>query len=588
MVSEEPSLRSRKELAEAHRVGADPGPRTLGPVRRVRQGRLRWDVQVGWEPVVRAWQETGLAPGATVPVIKDNRVRRITRWALPDGSGSGVIVKQYRTIGWWQRVRWTLLGSPARREWIVARFLAGQGFPVPMPRACGEVRWTGLVTDGVVVLEEIPGAVPAFVLLADGPLPTLGVRRRLLAEAAAVVRRLHDAGIFHQDLHTGNLLIGGLGTPQQAVHLVDLHRISVFGGCPPYRRWWNLAQLAMSCGRLRPLDQLWFLKQYAGTRRLDRGWRAAIAAVSRLVRRLQYRLARSRARRSLGASSQLMRERRDGYLVRCRRDVGTALALEGVERHRGGVGRGARRVLKASPRTIVTVVALQGPAEIRQVCVKEYRSVGRWGRIRDAFRRTRALRAWMTGHALQALGIDAPQVLACLEDRRWGRSGRAYLVTEALTTAVGVDRYLLQQRTGILRGDALRQQWRFVEAVARVVRRMHGRGVYPGDLKACNVLVREQGPGQWRVALVDLDDVRFARRPLRRHAEDNLAQLMTSTPDGVTDGTRARFLRAYLGSAARLRRHRPLVRRVLQRARRRAWVWVPLEGGAAYSRRSPR
>ena len=84
---------------------------------------------------------------------------------------------------------------------------------------------------------------------------------------------------------------------------------------------------------------------------------------------------------------------------------------------------------------------------------------------------------------------------------------------------------------------------------AKEIRRLHRTGVYHGDLKATNVLVQDG-----TFLFVDLDRVRFSEDVPDRDRIFNLAQLNASLTPPLTRTDRLRFLRAYFGRCASLRK----------------------------------
>ncbi len=85
----------------------------------------------------------------------------------------------------------------------------------------------------------------------------------VLATAASVVRRMHDAGVWHADLNAGNILVKD-GT----VFIIDLDGCRVWeDSLPPRRRVRNIARLARSLEKEgMPFDEtVWrrFLHAYA-------------------------------------------------------------------------------------------------------------------------------------------------------------------------------------------------------------------------------------------------------------------------------------------------------------------------------------
>lgn len=194
------------------------------------------------------------------------------------------------------------------RELAVTEALRARGAPVPRALlAVGQRARPGWRAAVGTVLEE--GAVDGRRWLRE----TSPRRRRAAARAAGVaVRRLHDAGGRHCDLHVGNLLVcteagGGL-----AVRIVDLDRARAGRPPGPWRRQRELLRLERSL-RKRGLDAALgahggaaFLAGYAGN---DRGLRRALRrrhAPARLLEALhavglRRRLATHRSRPAGGA-----------------------------------------------------------------------------------------------------------------------------------------------------------------------------------------------------------------------------------------------------------------------------------------------
>jgi len=88
----------------------------------------------------------------------------------------------------------------------------------------------------------------------------------------------------------------------------------------------------------------------------------------------------------------------------------------------------------------------------------------------------------------------------------------------------------------------------FIGRLARLVRRMHRRGVYHRDLKANNILVRGD-----EFYVVDLDRVDFARHVPHEDCAWNLAQLNAAVGAPVTRTDRLRFFFAYAGNTRAIR-----------------------------------
>jgi len=107
---------------------------------------------------------------------------------------------------------------------------------------------------------------------------------------------------------------------------------------------------------------------------------------------------------------------------------------------------------------------------------------------------------------------------------------------------------------------------------------MHRRGVWHGDLKACNVMLDASSPGAPAFRLLDHDRVVFGSPVLPRFRLRNLVQLNTTLPRAVPTRWRARFLRGYLDAAPAPGGFKALWREVAGQSRGRSIMYVS-DGG---------
>jgi hypothetical protein len=183
--------------------------------------------------------------------------------------------------------RGRLLGvGRAARELRVASRLATAGAPVARPALVVAERRLGLWRAAIAYAYE-PDAVDAVAFLAAAP----GRTRTLRAAAAAgrALRRFHDVGGRHADLHAGNLLLRDGDSGCDAL-LVDLDRAR--GGPPPgpAARLAEIMRLHRSfvkrglAGRIGARGFAAFLAAYTGSDRVLR--RALLRHLPRERRRL--------------------------------------------------------------------------------------------------------------------------------------------------------------------------------------------------------------------------------------------------------------------------------------------------------------
>jgi len=151
------------------------------------------------------------------------------------------VVRHYHRGGWlanWMGDRYAPLGDPrpVREAWAS---LEARCRGVPTPRVVGGAAYeAGRLYRADLITEEIPDSADLATLLLGSPLfaeaeAGLPPRRRgmvdpeeVLYQAGRLVGSLELAGIFHPDLHAGNVVLESRPEGPRA-HLVDLDRCRV-------------------------------------------------------------------------------------------------------------------------------------------------------------------------------------------------------------------------------------------------------------------------------------------------------------------------------------------------------------------------
>lgn len=200
-------------------------------------------VRSEWSAAVRGLAL--LAPGglegwlASAP--SGGRGRAATALVSVPGGGPRVILRRLRHGGLLGPLFGARYGSPRRAlsELEITARLHEAGAPVPEPVfALARRRWVGFDLALATVYEE--GATDALEFLASSP-----DEPRILRAAAALgagVRRFHEAGGRHADLHVKNLLLRETRAGAEAI-VIDLDRGSQ--GAPP-----EVGERANELGRL--------------------------------------------------------------------------------------------------------------------------------------------------------------------------------------------------------------------------------------------------------------------------------------------------------------------------------------------------
>ena len=218
------------------------------------------------------------------------RGRRTSRFTL---AGKAYFVKRHDGVGFVEigknllAFKAPVLG--AGNEFAACARLRAHGVPAPGVAAFVERGRNPARRRSAVVLDALEGQVSLEVPPAAA---TPAQRRRLLGAAAAIVRGMHDAGVYHRDCYAAHLLLdraagegAGPDAPRPVLAIIDLHRARIRQPLPARWRRRDLAALLFSVAawRLTRWETLRFAAIYGGPQR--RGADAAGRGAARTRRR---------------------------------------------------------------------------------------------------------------------------------------------------------------------------------------------------------------------------------------------------------------------------------------------------------------
>jgi tRNA A-37 threonylcarbamoyl transferase component Bud32 len=503
------------------------------------------------------WLEAGHAR-----VVKHGPHRTVYHVTLP---GLAFYLKHFRLADRRAWLRGLVRSSKARMEFDRACAVTARGVPTVTPLAVGETPgWRpGESWLATLALEDVT-PLDRF-LESDLPTYSAGhqawLRRRVADVLAALLARMHDAGIRHDDLHPGNVLMRLNADDEPCLFLIDLHAVHLGRALawPAARanlvllnHWFTL--------RASRSDRLRFWRAYAKARGLADGaslardlecrtWHSNLVFWrSRDARCVQTNRRYRRLGGEPGSASPVA-----GMAVT---DLDAASLQPLMSDPDAPFSRPEIGLLKDGPTSTVAPLTVDLEGVPRPAIYKRVRRRAGWKDGLGPLRPDALLGSWVGGHGLRERCLPTPRPLAVL-GRGPGAGGPAsYLLTAKIEDAVD-----LRAHVGSLTGnrDVFRRQ---IDPLARLVREMHRRGVSHRDLKAANILVQSrkvQVPGAWDdfssaafdfgpFWLIDLVGVRLQRRVSRRRRVQNLARLNASFQDqaAVTRADRLRFLRVYL------------------------------------------
>jgi tRNA A-37 threonylcarbamoyl transferase component Bud32 len=242
--------------------------RLAGPARLVVREDLAEAVRDALAPLPSAWERLGRG-GFTA------RGRGGVR-SLPLGEGLPVmVVRRYRhggLLGKWLGERY-LDPHRALTELAVTEAARAGGVAAPAMIGALILQGAGPFCRMALMSEQIDDSedlVHYCCRLNDYPVPTAAREKRgVIREAARQVRRMHDLGIFHADLHLKNLLLRRrrLDTPE--VCIIDFDKAVQVQALTPAQRFKNLNRMARSVRKVHVArevitawDKVRFLREY--------------------------------------------------------------------------------------------------------------------------------------------------------------------------------------------------------------------------------------------------------------------------------------------------------------------------------------
>jgi tRNA A-37 threonylcarbamoyl transferase component Bud32 len=516
-------------------------------------------------PLLERFPELDDVAGASV--IKRNHFRAVyhvpasacgERGAALVGSG-GLIAKVYRYNTRWDRLRYRFFPSRAEQEWRALKRFGELG--IPTAKALAVARWTDggrLVGGGLVAsflastvtinsrLHELHQSAEAAGSGQDVP----GEALEILVQTGKLLAQVHEAGVWHRDLHGGNFL---WSPEDHRLFLIDLHTC-IF--CRKLARWQirqGLVKLLHSLGFSVP--RAWLTHLLDAYRMGVRSSLGRPEAVTRrlftAVAALERKRIRSRSKRCFLPSTRFEVRKSPGVRsYRLRQWDGKDWPAEDLQPlWQTAPPAGA---IKRSRRGWVAVLKSASGASF---CVK-YRSCSLLEGFQALFESHRLRRAYAGGHALWVREVPSPQVVALREQRRFGLVREAYLVTELVPDALPLDRFLKEHywQKPARPGEEARRKHLLARKVGGLVRALHDAGLYPHDLSPQNLLVtpeaaethsREPLAG---LRLIDLDHLYLWQPLSRRGKTKNLVQMGNLCEGHISTTDRLRAFRAYRGA----------------------------------------
>ncbi len=394
------------------------------------------------------WLQSGAAR-----IIKHGPHRTVYRVDLP---GLSFFLKHNRLPNARAWLRGLVRPSKARMEFDRAVVVASRGVPTFTPLALGESTAWGPGESGLITL-ALDGAEPLNQFLETtlhtmAPKRRIRLRQRVARALAGLLARMHDAGVKHNDLHAGNILIRLSPDDQPSLYLIDLHAVHL--GRPldwrasrdnltVLNRWFIL------CAHRS--DRLRFWQAYCRARATNGvvRWIHPVTPsprhpvthpkfakeVESRTRASNLSFWRSRDRRCLASNRYYRRIVTSAVAGFAVTDLDRGVLQQLVSDPDEPFRRRGVTLLKDSRSSTVAVFDLPGAEGARRVFYKRFRVTSGADPWKALLRRSPAVRSWVSGQGLRERFLPTPRPLAVFHRRRKGLAYEGFLLTEELPDA---------------------------------------------------------------------------------------------------------------------------------------------------------
>lgn len=204
----------------------------------------------------------------------------------------------------------------------------------------------------------------------------------------------------------------------------------------------------------------------------------------------------------------------------------------------------------------------------RVIYFKEYFCRSTWDFVKHLFRPSRARRALKAALMLAANGFESPAVIAMGQCRFVFFTMRNFVATLEVESARSVYQIIADKQYNPNTGQ-FRMKRSLAGSFGRTIGRMHAIGIFHGDLRLGNVLVRKE-QDSWRFFFLDNERTKKFRRLPAWLRLKNLVQINMFEPWLASDTDRMRFFKEYWAENKKSKVEKAaLIKKVLNKTSRR-------------------
>lgn len=487
-------------------------------------------------------------------VVSESKWRWAGFFSLDDKT---IFLKRDKSKGLRELLKYSILPSKGRREWFISFKMRKNNLPVAEPLGWLERIKKGFVRESYFLSEIILTGIPLNECL------SLLKKEAILSKVVKILLDIHRAGVFHEDLHAGNLLWNG-----ESIFVIDLHRVKLLKSLSLNQKFQNIASLFHSLRSIwEEKEQFEFIKEYFKGESKGINFYDCLRRIQLLMERLQNRQWRSRTKRCLKESTNFSVIKDNRYIIYHRKDFHFDQIKKALDEHHRIVKKEPEKLVKFDKKSIISRVENEG----RTIFIKQFPYTYFKDRLLGCIYYSKGLRAWIGGNGLKARGVSSIPILALLEKREFFLRKESFLFMESIPDSLEMDRYIIENL------KPMRLRRKFIKEFAFWLASIHQKRIYHLDMKACNILVYQNGE-KWGFFLLDLEDIRLDKNVNKKQLFKNLLQLNTSIPDGITKTDRLRFFKEYLKFYPIVKKKKPFIKRIIKNSINRGVVYRSPDG----------
>jgi len=309
---------------------------------------------------------------------------------------------------------------------------------------------------------------------------------------AKTIKKLHELGFFHKDLHPGNILYSS-----GKIYLTDFHRHRFYkNGVPLNKRLWDIACFLWPF-RSDEINRL-FILNYAETENMDSYF---LSKLKECFKKIAQREIKKLKRDTLRDSLYFKRETAQNLRLFMSKDTDKKLIFYILEKHKEIKNKKTQKLVKETTRKIITSYETDEGV----FYIKEYRLSGFFEKLKERLRVPKFRKAWTNANILYFIFNSNTKPIALVEQKRCLFYTKAYLIFFTPSNAIGLHIFL----NDIIQQDQKNKN-NFLKAFVKFLTTMKEFDLCHKDFKINHILALRERT-HWSFSLIDTEDVFFKK-----------------------------------------------------------------------------